>query len=113
MKEFEEFDVIIGCVGGGSNFVGLVYLFVRDVLKGEVEYEFIVVEFKVVFLMMRGVYKYDYGDFGGYMLKMKMYIFGYIYYVLLIYVGGLCYYGFVLIFSVLINYGIVKFVVYY
>ncbi len=44
MKEFEEPDVIIGCVGGGSNFAGLAYPFVHDVLNGKADYEFIAVE---------------------------------------------------------------------
>jgi len=93
MEEFEEPDVIVGCVGGGSNFAGLAYPFVREVLKGRADYEFIAVESRAAPSMTRGVYKYDFGDSGGYTPKMKMHTLGHTYYVPPIHAGGLRYHG--------------------
>lgn len=113
MSEFEEPDVIIGCVGGGSNFAGLAYPFVRDALSGKAEYEFIAVEPRAAPSMTRGVYTYDYGDSGGYTPKMKMHTLGHTYYVPPIHAGGLRYHGLAPTLSVLINHGIVKPVAYH
>jgi len=113
MKEFEEPDVIIGCVGGGSNFAGLAYPYVRDVLNGKKEYEFIAVEPKAAPSMTRGVYGYDFGDSGGYTPKMKMHTLGHTYNVPPIHAGGLRYHGLAPTLSVLINHGIVKPVAYH
>lgn len=108
MKEFEEPDVIIGCVGGGSNFAGLAYPFVKDVLEGKEEYEFIAVEPKAAPTMTSGVYAYDYGDSGRLTPKMKMHTLGHTYYVPPIHAGGLRYHGLAPTLSVLINHGIIK-----
>ncbi|WP_456367695.1 TrpB-like pyridoxal phosphate-dependent enzyme [Thermococcus sp.] len=113
MKEFEEPDVIIGCVGGGSNFAGLAYPFVKDVLEGKADYEFIAVEPKAAPSMTRGVYKYDFGDSGGYTPKMKMHTLGHTYYVPPIHAGGLRYHGLAPTLSILINHGIVKPIAYH
>ncbi|WP_297490418.1 TrpB-like pyridoxal phosphate-dependent enzyme [Thermococcus sp.] len=113
MKEFEEPNVIIGCVGGGSNFAGLAYPFVKDKLDGKADYEFIAVEPKAAPSMTRGVYKYDFGDSGGYTPKMKMHTLGHTYYVPPIHAGGLRYHGLAPTLSILINHGIVKPVAYH
>jgi len=108
VKEFEEPDVIIGCVGGGSNFAGLSYPFIKDVLDGKAEYEFIAVEPRAVPTMTKGVYTYDYGDSAGLTPKIKMYTLGHTYYVPPIHAGGLRYHGLAPTLSVLMNHGIVK-----
>ncbi|USH00816.1 TrpB-like pyridoxal phosphate-dependent enzyme [Thermococcus argininiproducens] len=113
MKEFEEPDVIIGCVGGGSNFAGLAYPFVKDVLDGKAEYEFIAVEPKAAPSMTSGIYTYDYGDSGKLTPKMKMHTLGHTYYVPPIHAGGLRYHGLAPTLSVLLNHGIVKPVAYH
>ncbi|WP_048146581.1 TrpB-like pyridoxal phosphate-dependent enzyme [Pyrococcus abyssi] len=113
MEEFEEPDVIIGCVGGGSNFAGLAYPFVKDVLDGKSEYEFIAVEPKAAPTMTRGVYTYDYGDSAGLTPKLKMHTLGHRYYVPPIHAGGLRYHGLAPTLSVLINHGIVKPIAYH
>lgn len=113
IREFEEPDVIIGCVGGGSNFAGLAYPFVKDVLKGKEEYEFIAVEPKAAPTMTSGVYAYDYGDSGRLTPKMKMHTLGHTYYVPPIHAGGLRYHGLAPTLSVLVNHGIVKPVAYH
>ncbi|WP_175059801.1 TrpB-like pyridoxal phosphate-dependent enzyme [Thermococcus sp. 2319x1] len=113
MKEFEEPDVIVGCVGGGSNFAGLAYPFVKDVLEGKEEYEFIAVEPKAVPTMTAGVYTYDYGDSGRLTPKMKMHTLGHTYYVPPIHAGGLRYHGLAPTLSVLVNHGIVRPIAYH
>ncbi|AHF79647.1 TrpB-like pyridoxal phosphate-dependent enzyme [Thermococcus paralvinellae] len=104
----EEPTTIIGCVGGGSNFGGLAYPFVRDVLKGKTEYEFYAIEPRAAPSMTRGVYTYDYGDSGRLTPKIKMHTLGHTYYVPPIHAGGLRYHGLAPTLSILINHGIVK-----
>lgn len=104
----EEPTTIVGCVGGGSNFAGLAYPFVRDVLRGRAEYEFYAIEPRAAPSMTRGVYTYDYGDSGGLTPKMKMHTLGHTYYVPPIHAGGLRYHGLAPTLSILINHGIVK-----
>ncbi|AEC51086.1 tryptophan synthase subunit beta [Pyrococcus sp. NA2] len=113
MKEFEDPDIIVGCVGGGSNFAGLAYPFVKDVLEGKNEYEFIAVEPKAAPTMTRGVYTYDYGDSAGLTPKIKMHTLGHEYYVPPIHAGGLRYHGLAPTLSILINHDIVKPVAYH
>ncbi|MBO8175519.1 MAG: TrpB-like pyridoxal phosphate-dependent enzyme [Thermococcus sp.] len=104
----EEPTTIVGCVGGGSNFAGLAYPFVRDVLKGKAEYEFYAIEPRAAPSMTRGVYTYDYGDSGRLTPKIKMHTLGHTYYVPPIHAGGLRYHGLAPTLSILINHGIVK-----
>ncbi|MDK2869694.1 MAG: tryptophan synthase beta chain [Pyrococcus sp.] len=113
MEEFEEPDVIIGCVGGGSNFAGLAYPFVKEVLDGDNEYEFIAVEPKAAPSMTRGVYTYDFGDSGELTPKLKMHTLGHRYHVPPIHAGGLRYHGVAPTLSVLVNNGIVKPIAYH
>ncbi|MFA4668707.1 TrpB-like pyridoxal phosphate-dependent enzyme [Pyrococcus kukulkanii] len=113
MKEFEEPDVIVGCVGGGSNFAGLAYPFVKDVLDGKTDHEFIAVEPRAAPSMTRGVYTYDYGDSGRLTPKMKMHTLGHTYYVPPIHAGGLRYHGLAPTLSILLNHGIVKPIAYH
>ena len=57
-------DVIIGCVGGGSNFAGLAFPFVYDKIHGE-KIEIIPVEPTACPTLTRGPFAYDYGDTAG------------------------------------------------
>lgn len=77
----------MGCIGGGLNFVGFFFLFICEKLVGKMNFIIRVVEFVVCFLFMRGVYVYDFGDIFGFILLMKMYIFGYDFIFDFIYVG--------------------------
>ena len=56
-------DVVIGCVGGGSNFAGIVFPFIREKLKGK-EIEAIAVEPTSCPTLTKGEYLYDFGDTG-------------------------------------------------
>src|SRR4051812_16758108 len=61
----EEPDVIVGCVGGGSNFAGLSFPFVRRVLRGEAKTRFLAAEPAACPTLTRGAYRYDFGDTVG------------------------------------------------
>ncbi|MEB3787938.1 MAG: TrpB-like pyridoxal phosphate-dependent enzyme [Desulfurococcales archaeon] len=101
-------DIMIGAVGGGSNFAGLTYPFIRYVLKGSASTEFIAVEPKASPSMTRGVYKYDYADSGRLTPMLKMHTVGHTYRVPPIHAGGLRYHGVAPTLSILVNHGIVK-----
>jgi tryptophan synthase beta chain len=94
MEEFdEEPDYIVGCIGGGSNFAGLAYPFMRDRLRGRSDTEFVAAEPKAVPSTTRGEYRYDYGDTAGTAPLVKMYTVGHAYQCPPIHAGGLRYHG--------------------
>lgn len=105
-------DVIIGCVGGGSNFSGLAYPFIRDKLAGKSECEFIAVEPDVVPSMTKGEYKYDFGDTGKLTPLLKMFTLGCEFIPSPIHAGGLRYHGCAPTLSLLVKKKIVKSVTY-
>ncbi|MEM3796535.1 MAG: TrpB-like pyridoxal phosphate-dependent enzyme [Archaeoglobaceae archaeon] len=84
-------DVMIGCVGGGSNFAGFCYPFVKDAMKGEVE--LIAVEPKACPTLTAGEYRYDYGDTAGLTPLLLMYTLGHNFIPPPIHAGGLRYHG--------------------
>src|SRR3954452_5638280 len=61
----EEPEVVIGCVGGGSNFAGLAFPYARRVLRGEANTRFVAAEPAACPTLTRGVYRYDFGDTVG------------------------------------------------
>lgn len=89
----EEPDVLIGCVGGGSNFAGLTFPFVRDVLEGKKRYRVVVVEPKACPSMTEGEYRYDFGDTAGISPLILMYTLGHEFVPSPIHAGGLRYHG--------------------
>ncbi len=95
-KQFEEIgeypDMMIGCVGGGSNFSGFFYPFVPDKLKGK-DIRFIAVEPKAVPTLTRAPYAYDYGDTGQLAPIVKMYTLGHKFVPPPLHAGGLRYHG--------------------
>ncbi len=86
-------DYIVGCVGGGSNYAGLAYPFMREKLKGKLEAKFIAAEPRAVPSMTRGKVAYDYGDSAGLTPLIKMYTIGHRYIPPPIHAGGLRYHG--------------------
>src|SRR6476469_8002375 len=72
----DEPDVVIGCVGGGSNFGGMTFPFVRRVLAGEAKTRFLAAEPAACPTLTRGVYRYDFGDTVGLTPLMPMYTLG-------------------------------------
>src|SRR5882762_1149606 len=89
----EEPDVVIGCVGGGSNFAGLAFPFVRRVLRGEASTRFVAAEPAACPTLTRGVYRYDFGDTVGLTPLMPMYTLGHDFVPPPMHAGGLRYHG--------------------
>ena len=89
----DEPDVVIGCVGGGSNFAGIALPFVRRVLAGEARTRFLAAEPAACPTLTRGVYAYDYGDTVGMTPLMPMYTLGHDFVPPPVHAGGLRYHG--------------------
>jgi tryptophan synthase beta chain len=88
-----EPDYIVGCIGGGSNYAGLCYPFMKDKLRKKSDSEFIAVEPKAVPSTTKGEYRYDFADTGEMTPLMKMYTIGHTYQCPPIHGGGLRYHG--------------------
>ncbi|CAL9200779.1 unnamed protein product [Musa hybrid cultivar] len=86
-------DVIIGCTGGGSNFGGLTFPFIREMLKGRMDPLIRAVEPAACPSLTEGVYTYDYGDTAGMTPLMKMHTLGHDFVPDPIHAGGLRYHG--------------------
>lgn len=71
-----EPDMLISCVGGGSNFGGFIAPFVKDKINGTAKYKIIGVEPASCPSMTRGKYVYDFGDTGKMTPLLKMYTLG-------------------------------------
>jgi tryptophan synthase beta chain len=95
-------DIVIGCVGGGSNFAGLSFPFLKDKLKGErKDLRAIAVEPTACPSITKGVFAYDYGDTAGVTPLLKMYTLGHKFIPNPIHAGGLRYHGMAPIISLL------------
>jgi len=101
-------DIVIGCVGGGSNFAGLTYPFIHDKLKGSSNTRFIAVEPLSIPTMTKGIYRYDYGDSAGLTPLIKMYTLGHNYIPPPIHAGGLRYHGLAPSLSILLKNRIIE-----
>jgi tryptophan synthase beta chain len=86
-------DVVVGCVGGGSNFGGLAFPFMRDVLRGETGMRFVAAEPAACPTLTRGVYRYDFGDTAGLTPLMAMFTLGHDFVPPPVHAGGLRYHG--------------------
>ncbi|MGV8049566.1 MAG: TrpB-like pyridoxal phosphate-dependent enzyme [Anaerolineaceae bacterium] len=100
-------DVVIGCVGGGSNFSGLAFPFLRANLKEGQHIRFLAVEPTATPSLTRGVYGFDYGDSVGIVPILKMYTLGSDFIPDEIHAGGLRYHGMSPILSGLYNQGLI------
>jgi tryptophan synthase beta chain len=89
----EEPDVVVACVGGGSNFGGLTFPFLRRVLRGEASTRFLAAEPAACPTLTRGVFRYDYGDTAGLTPLMPMYTLGHDFVPPPMHAGGLRYHG--------------------
>ncbi|MBV9807125.1 MAG: TrpB-like pyridoxal phosphate-dependent enzyme [Solirubrobacterales bacterium] len=89
----EEPDVVIACVGGGSNFGGLTFPFLRRVLRGQAKTRFLAAEPAACPTLTRGVYAYDFGDTVGLTPLMPMYTLGHDFVPPPVHAGGLRYHG--------------------
>ncbi|MBN2149767.1 MAG: TrpB-like pyridoxal phosphate-dependent enzyme [Anaerolineales bacterium] len=86
-------DVVIGCVGGGSNFAGLAYPFLRQNLLDGQRTRLLAVEPKATPSLTKGVYTFDYGDSACMAPIVKMYTLGHNFVPPPIHAGGLRYHG--------------------
>jgi tryptophan synthase beta chain len=86
-------DVIVGCVGGGSNFAGIAFPFVREVLAGRASTRFLAAEPAACPTLTRGAYRYDFGDTVGMTPLMPMYTLGHDFVPPPVHAGGLRYHG--------------------
>lgn len=85
-------DVVIGCVGGGSNFGGLVLPFIKDRLEGK-KLRAVAVEPASCPSLTKGEYRYDFGDTAGMTPLLPMYTLGHDFVPPSIHAGGLRYHG--------------------
>ncbi|HIE56797.1 MAG TPA: TrpB-like pyridoxal phosphate-dependent enzyme [Anaerolineales bacterium] len=86
-------DVVIGCVGGGSNFAGLAYPFLREKLLNGRDTRFVAVEPTATPTLTRGPYAFDYGDTAKMAPILKMFTLGHDFVPPPIHAGGLRYHG--------------------
>jgi tryptophan synthase beta chain len=97
LLQFEQIgetpDVIVGCTGGGSNFGGLTFPFLREKLAGRIDPTIRAVEPLSCPSLTRGVYAYDFGDTAGMTPLLKMHTLGHGFVPDPIHAGGLRYHG--------------------
>ena len=86
-------DLLVGCTGGGSNFAGLAFPFIREKLAGRMAPTIRAVEPASCPSLTRGHYTYDFGDTAGLTPLMKMHTLGHDFVPDPIHAGGLRYHG--------------------
>jgi tryptophan synthase beta chain len=92
-KAGEEPDVIFGCCGGGSNFAGLAFPFLRGKIKDGKKYRVVGVEPSACPTLTQGELRYDFGDTAEMTPLLKMYTLGHKFMPPSIHAGGLRYHG--------------------
>jgi len=108
MEMADEFpDVVIGCVGGGSNFAGISFPFIREKFKGA-NIRIIAVEPESCPSLTRGIYTYDFGDTAKTTPLLKMYTLGHNFIPPGIHAGGLRYHGMAPLVSALYDKGYIE-----
>lgn len=98
-------DVVVGCVGGGSNFGGIALPFLRENLKNGQRTRLVAVEPKATPSLTKGLYTFDYGDTGKMAPIVKMHTLGHSFIPAGIHAGGLRYHGMAPILSALYDAG--------
>jgi len=86
-------DVVVGCVGGGSNYAGIAFPFMRERLTGGRQTRFVAAEPASCPTLTKGVYAYDFGDTGQLTPLVKMSTLGHTFVPPSIHAGGLRYHG--------------------
>jgi tryptophan synthase beta chain len=110
LEKIDEYpDIIIGCVGGGSNSAGMFLPFIKDKISGlHPELRIINVEPNSCPTLTRGPYRYDFGDEAGMTPLLKMYTLGHGFIPPPVHAGGLRYHGMAPIICHLLNLGLVE-----
>ncbi|MFJ1761510.1 TrpB-like pyridoxal phosphate-dependent enzyme [Amycolatopsis sp. NPDC088138] len=97
LRQFEQAgdtpDLLVGCTGGGSNFGGLAFPFLREKLAGRMDPVIRAVEPAACPSLTRGKYAYDFGDTAGLTPLLKMHTLGHDFIPDPIHAGGLRYHG--------------------
>lgn len=101
-------DVVIGCFGGGSNFSGIAFPFMRHNIKGDKKTRFVAAEPESCPKLSRGRFCYDFGDETGYTPLMPMFSLGHNFKPANIHAGGLRYHGAGVIVSQLLKDGLME-----
>ncbi len=101
-------DVVIGCIGGGSNFAGLAFPFVREKLAGNMNPVIRAVEPWAAPSVTKGEYRFDFGDTGQMTPLVKMHTLGHPFVPDPIHAGGLRYHGMAPLVSHLVELGIIE-----
>lgn len=99
----ESPDIMIGCVGGGSNFAGLVFPFIFDEMNKKRKIRFVAVEPTACPTLTKGPYRYDFGDTAKMTPLVKMFTLGHNFVPPGIHAGGLRYHGMAPLVSFLFN----------
>jgi tryptophan synthase beta chain len=89
----EEPDVIVGCCGGGSNFAGLAFPFIRRKIEGKTQCRIVGVEPSACPTLTQGELRYDFGDTAETTPLLMMYTLGHNFMPPSIHAGGLRYHG--------------------
>ena len=103
----DEPDVVIGCAGGGSNFAGIAFPFMRRRLRGEPDTRFLAVEPASCPSLTKGEYRYDFGDNAGTTPLLKMHTLGNDFRPAPIHAGGLRSHGMAPMVSHLVDQGFI------
>ena len=106
-------DVVIGCVGGGSNMAGLVFPFIGAKLRKGLKTRFLAAEPMACPSLTKGLYTYDFGDTVGMTPLIKMHTLGHDFIPPDIHAGGLRYHGMSPLISQLHKEGIIEAQAYY
>lgn len=86
-------DIVIGSAGGGSNFAGIAFPFIKDAIDTKAQTEIIAVEPAACPTLTKGLYAYDFGDVAGLTPMLKMFTLGHDFIPPSIHAGGLRYHG--------------------
>ncbi len=107
-KKLGEYpDIVIGCVGGGSNFAGSAFPFIRDKINGK-KVDIIAVEPAACPTLTKGIYTYDFGDMAQTTPIMLMFTLGHTFEPPGIHAGGLRYHGMSPLVSLVVKEGLVE-----
>jgi tryptophan synthase beta chain len=113
MEMADDFpDVVVGAVGGGSNFAGLAFPFVPDKTKGGKDMRFIAVEPTACPTLTEGTFEYDFGDTAETTPLLEMYTLGHKFIPPAIHAGGLRYHGDAPLLCRLVKDGVIEAVAY-
>jgi tryptophan synthase beta chain len=110
-KQFEKIgeypDIVIGCAGGGSNFAGISFPYVRDAIHGK-KVRILATEPALCPTMTRGPFAYDFGDLARKTPLLPMHTLGHDFVPPPTHAGGLRYHGMAPLVSHLVNLGFIE-----